>query len=66
VLDLIVELRARGLTVLIISHNLEHVFSVADRICVMKNGTVVDVVGTTEASHDQIVRMIVSGKTAKS
>jgi len=66
VLDLIVELRARGLTVLIISHNLEHVFSVADRICVMKNGTVVGVVGTTEASHDQIVRMIVSGKTSTS
>lgn len=64
VLDLIVELRARGLTVLIISHNLEHVFSVADRICVMKNGSVVGVVDTAGASHDQIVRMIVSGKTA--
>jgi ABC-type sugar transport system ATPase subunit len=64
VLDLIVELRARGLTVLIISHNLEHVFSVADRICVMKNGTVIGVVDATGSSHDQIVRMIVSGKNA--
>ena len=61
VLDLIVELRARGLTVLIISHNLEHVFSIADRICVMKNGRIVGVVDTAGASHDQIVRMIVSG-----
>ena len=64
VLDLIVELRARGLTVLIISHNLEHVFSVADRICVMKNGTVVGIVDATKSSHDQIVRMIVSGAVA--
>lgn len=62
VLDLITELRARGLTVLIISHNLEHVFSVADRICVMKNGSVVGVVATSGASHDEVVRMIVSGK----
>jgi ABC-type sugar transport system ATPase subunit len=61
VLDLIVELRARGLAVLIISHNLEHVFTVADRICVMKNGNVVGVVSTADADHDQIVRMIVSG-----
>jgi ABC-type sugar transport system ATPase subunit len=64
VLDLIVELRARGMTVLIISHNLEHVFSVADRICVMKNGSIIGVVGTSEASHDRIVRMIVSGKVS--
>jgi ABC-type sugar transport system ATPase subunit len=63
VLDLIVELRARGLTVLIISHNLEHVFSIADRICVMKNGRIVGVVNSADASHDQIVRMIVSGTT---
>jgi len=63
VLDLIVELRTRGLTVLIISHNLEHVFSVADRICVMKNGNVVGIVDTADASHDEVVRMIVSGKT---
>ncbi len=61
VLELIVELRTRGLTVLIISHNLEHVFSIADRICVMKNGNIVGVVATAGASHDQIVRMIVSG-----
>lgn len=64
VLDLIAELRTRGLTVLIISHNLEHVFSVADRICVMKNGKIVGVVETARASHDQIVRMIVSGAAA--
>jgi ABC-type sugar transport system ATPase subunit len=64
VLDLIVELRARGLAVLIISHNLEHVFSVADRICVMKNGSVVGVVRTADADHDRVVRMIVSGSVA--
>jgi ABC-type sugar transport system ATPase subunit len=50
--------------VLIISHNLEHVFSVADRICVMKNGKIVGVVATAGASHDQIVRMIVGGAAA--
>jgi ABC-type sugar transport system ATPase subunit len=61
VLDLIAELRTRGLTVLIITHNLEHVFSVADRICVMKNGSVVGVISAADADHDQVVRMIISG-----
>ncbi len=65
VLELISELRARGLAVLIISHNLEHVFSVADRICVMKNGRIVGVVDTADSSHDQIVHMIVSGAQAQ-
>jgi ABC-type sugar transport system ATPase subunit len=64
VLELIAELRSRGLAVLIISHNLEHVFSVADRICVMKNGRIVGVVDTAHTSHDEIVRMIVSGAPA--
>ena len=50
---------------LIISHNLEHVFSVANRICVMKNGNVVGVVGAADASHDEVVRMIVSGDAAR-
>ncbi len=65
VLELISELRTRGLAVLIISHNLEHVFSVADRICVMKNGRIVGVVKTAESSHDRIVHMIVSGAQAQ-
>jgi ABC-type sugar transport system ATPase subunit len=62
VLELIDSLRKKGLSVLIISHNLEHVFTVADRIAVMKNGNLVDVVDTAMVSHDQVVSMIVSGR----
>jgi ABC-type sugar transport system ATPase subunit len=62
VLELIDSLRAKGLSVLIISHNLEHVFTVADRIAVMKNGNLVDVVETARVDHDQVVSMIVSGR----
>ncbi|MBZ0147315.1 MAG: ATP-binding cassette domain-containing protein [Pseudorhodoplanes sp.] len=62
VLELICSLRERGVTVFIISHNLEHVFNVADRIAVMKNGGLVGVLETKKADHDQVVRMIVSGR----
>ncbi|MGW9333532.1 ATP-binding cassette domain-containing protein [Bosea sp. NPDC055594] len=62
VLELIDSLREKGLSVLIISHNLEHVFTIADRIAVMKNGNLVDVVDTKAVDHDQVVSMIVSGR----
>lgn len=62
VLELIDSLRAQGLTTLIISHNLEHVFAIADRIAVMKNGLLVDVVKVKDAKHDDVVSMIVSGR----
>lgn len=61
VLDLVVRLRERGMTVLIISHNLEHVFSIADRIAVMKNGSMVGVVSTSEVTREEVVGMITIG-----
>ncbi|MCY0149821.1 ATP-binding cassette domain-containing protein [Hoeflea sp. G2-23] len=65
VLDLIVTLRERELSTLIISHNLEHVFAIADRIAVMKNGELISVVNTRETTSDEVVGMIVSGRSYK-
>lgn len=62
VLQLIANLRERGLSTLIISHNLEHVFAIADRIAVMKNGNLVGTVNAAETTSDAVVGMIVSGK----
>ena len=45
VLELVRNMRERGISIVIISHNLEHVFQLADRIAVMKNGRLVDVGG---------------------
>ena len=49
VLDLIQRVRARGLPVILISHDMPHVFEVADRIHIMRLGKRVAVV--TPASH---------------
>lgn len=43
ILDLITELKGRGRTVLFITHNLEEVFEVADRIAVLRNGELVSI-----------------------
>ena len=62
VLELVSNMRARGISVIIISHNLEHVFQLADRIAVMKNGRLVGVVETASTTRDAVVRMITFGR----
>ena len=47
---------------IVISHNLEHVFQLADRIAVMKNGRLVGVVETASTTRDAVVRMITFGQ----
>jgi len=59
VLDLIQHLATSGASVMIISHNLRHVLSVADRICVMRQGHVVGVRRVEETDEGEIVGLIV-------
>ncbi|MGF1626120.1 MAG: ATP-binding cassette domain-containing protein [Alphaproteobacteria bacterium] len=61
VLDLLVNLRERGLAIIVISHNLEHVLAIADRIAVMKNGRLVGAVATGETDRQSVVSMITFG-----
>ena len=58
VLEIIRNLKAQGVTQIVISHNLEHVFQVADRIAVMHYGTVSAVCRTSEVTKAQIVGLI--------
>jgi ABC-type sugar transport system ATPase subunit len=61
VYDLIREMRSHGLAVLIISHNLNHVFDNADRITVLKTGRVVGARPVADTTREEILRMIVTG-----
>ena len=61
VYELIREMRSHGLAVLMICHNMNHVFEHADRITVMKTGRVVGSRRTEETSHEEILRTIVTG-----
>src|SRR5215218_8887872 len=61
VYGLIRDMREHGLAVLLISHNLSHVFENCDRITVLKTGRLVGSRRVEETSQDEILRMIVSG-----
>ena len=58
VLNIIRTLKERGVTIIMISHTLEHVFQVADRIAVMHNGNLVAVKDTEATSRTEIVGLI--------
>ena len=62
VYELVREMRTQGLAVLMISHNLNHVFENSDRITVLKTGRYVGSRRVVETSRDEILRMIVSGE----
>ena len=64
VYELVRTLRERGVPVIIISHNLQDVFAVADRIVVMRRGRKVGELITSESTTDEVVGLIVGAATA--
>lgn len=63
--ELIKQLKAEGIGIFLISHDLHDVFDLADRLCVMKNGKVVGTAKTTDVDHDEVLGMIIAGKCPK-
>ena len=58
VLGLIQDLHAHGVSVIVVSHNLHHVFSIADRITVLRGGRCVGVRRRVETTSEEIVTLI--------
>ncbi|MGA2378841.1 MAG: sugar ABC transporter ATP-binding protein [Spirochaetia bacterium] len=56
---LIIRLKREGTLVLYISHRLEEVFEIADRITVLRDGELVGTVRREEVDQDDLIRMMV-------
>jgi D-xylose transport system ATP-binding protein len=65
VLDLIKTLAKRGIAVLLISHNLNDVFEVADRIAVLHLGTLVSSGPASDYDTPRAVELITTGRLAR-
>ena len=63
VLLLVRRLADKGLAVVLISHNLNDVFEVADDIAVLYLGQMVAQVRKDEVSHGQVVELITAGRS---
>jgi D-xylose transport system ATP-binding protein len=61
VLRLIQDAPGHGVSVIVISHNLEHIMQVADRAVVLRQGNVVGEAEPNQENHERLVSMIVGG-----
>lgn len=64
VLALVRTLREQGVPVIVISHNMQDVFAVADRVVVMRRGKKVGEKITTQTNVNEIVSLMVGAETA--
>jgi D-xylose transport system ATP-binding protein len=62
VAQLIKQLKAEGIGIFLISHDIHDVFDLADRISVMKNGKVVGSAKVGDVTKDEVLGMIILGK----
>jgi len=58
ILDLIRSAKENGVGIILISHNLQQVFEIADRIIVLRQGELVGIREKTKTTPDEIVSMI--------
>jgi D-xylose transport system ATP-binding protein len=59
---LIEQLKAEGVGIFLISHDMHDVFALSDRLSVMKNGKLVGTYKTSDVTEDEVLGMIILGK----
>jgi len=62
VAELITQLKADGIGIILISHDIHDVFDLADRISVMLQGKLVGTVDKDDVTMDEVLAMIIIGK----
>ncbi|RQP25196.1 ATP-binding cassette domain-containing protein [Piscinibacter terrae] len=60
--DLVRTLKAAGVGIFLITHDMPDVFGLSDRLCVMKNGRTVGTYRTADLSEDEVLGMIIGGR----
>ncbi len=60
--ELIKQLKTDGISIFLISHDIEDVFDLADRVAVMKNGQMDGTAPVNAVTRDEVLGMIILGK----
>jgi ribose transport system ATP-binding protein len=62
--DVLRDLRARGVAMIYVSHRLDEVFAIADRVAVLRDGRLVGTRPVAETSADELIELIIGRRTA--
>jgi D-xylose transport system ATP-binding protein len=60
--ELVMRLKARGVAIFLITHDMPDVFGLSDRLAVMKNGRMVGTYRTADVTEDEVLGMIIGGR----
>ena len=60
--NLVRQLKAEGVGIFLITHDMPDVFGLSDRLAVMKNGKLVGSYRTADVNEDEVLGMIIAGK----
>ncbi len=64
--EIIAELKARGITIVYVSHRLDEIFAIADRVSVLRDGRHVATLPVSEIDRDGLIRLMVGRELNKS
>lgn len=62
--EVVARLKARGVTIIYISHRLKEIFDLCDRVTVMRDGDLVATLNIAETTEDELVRLMVGRAVA--
>lgn len=57
--EIIKKLKQRGVTIIYISHRLEEVFEISDRVTIMRDGTYIDTLNTSQTDRKSLISLMV-------
>jgi D-xylose transport system ATP-binding protein len=60
--DLVRTLKAQGVGIILVTHDMPDVFALSDRLCVMKNGQAIGTYRTADVDEDAVLGMIIAGR----
>ncbi len=60
--EIIEKLKRQGVTIIYISHRMEEIFQICDRVTVMRDGTYVKTLNISETNRDELIQLMVGRK----
>lgn len=64
-MDIVAELKKKGTAIIYISHRLNEVFRISDRVSVMMDGKLITTLNINDTNHDELVRCMIGRELKK-
>jgi len=64
--DILIRMKEQGCSIILITHKLQEVMEISDRVCVLRHGRVIDTVNTKETTPMELTSMMVGKKVTLS